>query len=160
MAEFNAGDQLTAAKLNRRGIQLRGNRVSVSTGSTSSTAVGVERVDSISVISGRTYVINVSCHPNSTVITDTLRIEVRGSTSGNATTSSGVLASGQAFPIAGTPLCLRFVYPAGSTATLSILLCQARNGGSGTCSLFADGTRNTELWIEDMGVAADTGVDV
>lgn len=159
MAEFAAGERLTAAKVNRRGIQKYGRRDSTSSNATSSTAVGVLRVDSISVVSGRSYVINVSCHSNSSVGTDNIRVEVRGSTSGNATTSSSVLASGQFYdtPRART---WRFVYIAGATATLSILLCVARDTGSGNCTLFADGTRNTELWIEDMGVATDTGVDV
>lgn len=160
MPEFSAGERLTAAKLNRRGIAKYGMRPTTSTTSASSTAVGVLRVDSISVVSGRSYIINISCHPNSSVVTDSIRGEVRGSTAGAATTASAVLASGQFTTNFGVPVTFRFVYLAGSTATLSMLLCVARATGSGNCSLYADGTRNTELWIEDMGVATDTGVDV
>lgn len=161
MAEFAAGERLTAAKVNRRGIQKYGRRDSTSSNASSSTAVGVLRLDGISVVSGRIYVINVSAHPNSSVTTDNIRIEVRGSTSGTATTSSSVLVSGQLyFPVLYGPRTWRFAYVAASTATLSILLCVGRDTGTGNCNLFADGTRNTELWIEDMGVATDTGVDV
>lgn len=161
MAEFGAGNEPTAAQLNRRGIGKYGRRDGSSSGASSSTAVGVLRVDSISVVSGRSYVIQFACHPTSTVTTDNIRIEVRGSTSGSATTSSSVLASGQLYRLfSAGPTTWRFVYIAGSTATLSLLLCVARDTGTGSCSLFADGTRNTELWIEDMGVATDTGVDV
>lgn len=113
------------------------------------------------MVSGRIYVINYSCHPNSSVGTDVARIRVRGSTSGNATTSSTALASSTTYAAIAGPREWRFAYAAAATATLSILLCVARDTGSGNVNLFADGgDRNTELWIEDMGVASDTGVDV
>lgn len=160
MPEFAAGEILTADKLNRRGIPKYGLRTSTSTGSTSATSVGVLRLDSIAIVSGRSYVVNVSCHPNFTVTTDTSRLDIRGSTSGTATTSSALLPAGQMITMFGVVMCFRIVYIAATTGTLSVLLCVARNSGSGTCTIFSDGTRCTELWIEDMGVATDTGVDV
>lgn len=161
MPEFAAGEILTATNLSRRGIAKYGRRNTTSSNSASTTAVGVLRLDTISVVSGRSYVINISCHPNSTVTTDNIDITVRGSTAGNATTASPVLTSGEFFiNQIGAPVVWRFVYIAGSTATLSILLCVARFTGTGNCNLYADGTRNTELWIEDMGIATDTGVDI
>lgn len=158
MAEFAAGQRTTASALNRRGIAKYGRRDSTSGSSTSSAAVGVLRVDNISVMSGRAYVINISAHLNSTVTTDNIRVEVRGSTSGNATTASGVLTSVQFFSVP-TAKTWRAVYIAPATATLSILLCVARDSGTGSCNLYGDGTRNTELWVEDMSSTTDTGTD-
>jgi hypothetical protein len=160
VAEFAAGQRLTSAALNRRGIIKYGRRDNSSSTANSSTAVGALRIDSISVVSGRAYVINVTCHPTSTVSTDNVRCEVRGSTSGTATTSSSVLTSGQWFQKLGDPQTFRFLYIAGSTATLSALLCIARDSGSGNVSFFGDGTRNTEIWVEDMAITTDTGTDV
>jgi hypothetical protein len=159
MADFAAGQRATAATLNRRGIVKYGRRDTSSSTTSSSTAVGALRIDGISVVSGRAYVINVSCHPTSTVSTDNVRCEVRGSTSGTATTSSSVLTSGQWYQKLGDPQTFRFVYIAPATATLSMLLCIARDSGSGNVNFYSDGTRNTELWVEDKGVITDTGVD-
>jgi hypothetical protein len=158
----NVNDLNTRLVASGQGIIAFGRRTTSSSGATSNTAVGVLRLDNISVVSGRGYIINFTCHPNSTVQTDNARIEVRGSTSGVATTSSSVLDSGQAFYLLGEAQTFQFVYIAPATATLSILLCVARDAGSGTVDLLANGTtRNTLLWVEEAGASVtDTGVDV
>lgn len=143
-----------------KGIIKYGRRDTHSSTANSSTAVGALRLDSISVAIGRAYVINVSCHPTSNVSTDVVRCEVRGSTTGTATTADSVLTSGQWFQSLGDAMTFRFVYIAGANATLSILLCIARFSGTGDVSFYGDGTRNTELWVEEMVVVSDTGVDV
>lgn len=144
-----------------RGIIAYAERNTVSPGASSSADVGALRIDNIPITSGRTYVICLGTHPNSTVLTDTFQGAVRGSTSGVATTSSPVLRNSQFFLPIGTPMPWRFTYRATVTGNLSILLCLSRFIGSGTCSYHADGVRNTEMWVESMGpTVADTGVDL
>src|SRR5690349_21528433 len=87
----NVNDVNTRLVANGKGIISYGRRDTSSSGSTSTTAVGVLRLDNISVVAGRSYIINVTCHPNSSVQTDNVRVEVRGTTSGTATTASSVL---------------------------------------------------------------------
>jgi hypothetical protein len=160
VAEFAAGQHTTSAVLNRRGFSKYGRRDSVSSTSSSSTAVGALRVDSIAVVSGRAYIIHISSHPNSTVAGDILRGEVRGVVGSTATASSPVLPSGQFVVTIGNPQAWSFVYIAASTGNLSIALCCARFSGTGAVSYYADGTRNTELWVEDMNPITDTGTDM
>jgi len=144
-----------------KGIIKYGRRTTSSTTATSSTPVGVERLDNINVIAGRAYVITVTCHPNSTVQTDNARVDFRASTSGVATTASAVMDDGQFFCLLGEEQTFSFIYIAPSTATLSVLLCVARDAGSGAVDLLANGTtRNTLLWVEEMNPVTDTGVDV
>jgi len=47
-------------------------------------------------------------------------------------------------------------YTPGSTNTLNIMLATFRNAGTGNVSLFADGSRNTDIEVWDAGV--DPGV--
>jgi hypothetical protein len=164
---FAAGQILTAALEGTsgplpQGVLLRGDRTSNS--STTTTEVGVLRVDSIPVVAGRLYRISTSPLVLSSTANDIVRANIRISTSGAATTSSTVLDFVQqpvvntSFPGAISLVCL---YPAGSTATLSILLTVNRQSGSGNASILAGSTFPAGVWIEDIGVdPGDTGVDI
>ena len=140
----------------------RARRITSSSGSASSTAVGVLRIDGIAVVSGRAITVRSgTLHPTSTITTDTIRLEIRVSTAGAATTASGILPGAQAFELFGNTSIIETTYVPPANQTLSLLLCVARETGSGTASLFADATRFTEFKIYDDGTdPGDTGVDI
>lgn len=156
-------NRLVTVESNRaRGIVKQGFVTTSSGVSTSSTAVAVMRLDSISLLSGRSYLISCpTLHPTSTVTTDNMRVEVRGSTSGTATTASAVIPGLQAFQLFGSSVTLQAVYQPASNETLSLLLCIARDTGSGNVTMFADATRLAQIIVYDQGLAVtNTGVDL
>jgi hypothetical protein len=153
-------DRVAAVESTRaRGIVKYGWRTTTSTNTAnSSTAVGVFRVDGISLLSGRAYSIRCpTLHITSTVTTDNTRVEVRYSTSGTATTASAVMPGLQAFQLFGSTVTLETIYQPGSNQTVSLLLCIARDTGSGTVSLFGDATRLYQVIVEDLGLAVTNG---
>ncbi len=169
MAEFAAGEILTAEKLNRRGIKARGRRDSASTGTT--TIVGVLRLDDVPILNGRSYRISATgLFGTSTVNNDRIVITIRYTTDGaTPSTTSAILPGGQAYQFiqivggsTGEDLSvLETVHEPGADQTLSLLLCVGRNLGTGTVGLFADTDHKIELKIEDVGVAVgDTGTDI
>lgn len=130
-----------------------GRRITNSTGSVTTTGVPVMRVNG-PVISGNQYRVRTgSIHPTSTITTDTIRCEIKFTMSGNASTGSPVLPGAQVYEAFGNSSIIDTVWTATSTGTLSTVLCVARESGSGTVSLFADGTRVTDVYIEDLGLA-------
>lgn len=141
----------------------RARRITTSSGSTSTTAVGVLRIDNIAVVAGRAITVRtISIHPTSTITTDTARVEIRFSTAGVATTASTVLVGAQIFELFGNSAKIETTYIPPANQTLSLLLCVARESGTGTVSLFSDATlRITEFKIYDDGTdPGDTGVDI
>jgi hypothetical protein len=138
-----------------------GRRVTSSSTSNSTTAVGVIRVNG-TIISGNKYRIRTGViHPTSTVTTDVARVEVRFSVSGNADSTSPVLPGALAYEAFGNTTSLDTVYTATANGTLSVALCVARETGSGNVSLFADGTRVTDLYIDNLGLSvASSGVNL
>lgn len=160
---FAAGDIITAAKLNAVVSQFVGwgERTTTSTGSTSATDVGVLRVSNIDLIGGRLYWVGYSCHPDSGTASDVCRTTVRYSTSGDATTSSTIMYKSRFYAaISSGPRHWMVGFLAPADATYSFLLCQARNSGAGTVTLFCDADRGTELFVDNVGVISDTGSDV
>lgn len=157
-------NRLVTVESNRaRGIVKYGFRTSTSTNTaTSATAVGVFRLDSISLLSGRAYSIRIpGLHITSTVTTDNMRVEGRFSTSGTATTASAVMPGLQAFQIFGSTVNLETIYQPGSNQTVSLILCIARDSGSGTVSLYGDASRLYQIIVEDLGLAvSNTGVNL
>jgi hypothetical protein len=145
-----------------RGSIAWGRRTTISSTSTSSTALGVLRIDNIALKAGRAYTIATgTLHPTSTVNTDNIRLEIRISTSGTATTSSSVLVGAQAYEVYGNTSMLRAKYVPGADQTVSILLCVARESGTGNVQLYADGTRITEMDVIDDGPSvSNTGTAV
>lgn len=139
-----------------------GKRTTASSTATSSTAVGVLRLDSINLKAGQDYtVVTGTLHPTSSVTTDNMRLEIRYSTSGNATTSSTVLAGLQAFEVYGNTSLLRAKFQCVADVTVSLLLCIARDTGTGNVQVYADGTRITEMEVRHDGpTVANTGVAV
>jgi hypothetical protein len=146
-----------------RGLIVRSRRVTPSAGSGSSTAVGVRRVDNIAGRAGQALTVETSTlHPTSTNPGDNIRVEIRYSTSGVATTASPVLPGAQAYEAFGNTTNLKTTYTPVGNETISLLLCVARDTGVGTATLYADATlRFTEIYVRDEGVdPGNTGTDV
>jgi len=144
-------------------IIARGTRTTVSTLTT--TIVGVLRLDSIVVYSGRSYRFTVNCMgPKSTVALDTVLTELRYSTSGAATTSSTVMPGGQGYfkePAndSATTFVMAPTYDPPANQTLSVLLTVSRALGTGNISMYADASHMLQISVDDIGVAvANTGV--
>lgn len=125
------------------------------------TDVGVLRLDNVPIVAGRLYRIVYVAHPGGPA-SAVSRTQLRTSMSGAATIASAALAASRAVQQVGSgAICLSTPYPAAVTGTLSVILCHARDSGTGTPELFADGNRVTSLWVEDAGVdPGDTGVDL
>ncbi len=121
------------------------------------------RLDNKPIVVGQSYSIVCLVHPTSTVTTDNMRVEIRYTTNGTTpTTASPILQGLIGYQSFGPPMCLMAEYVAsGSDSLLSLILCVAREAGSGTVSLYADGARTTEMKIYRSGFdVGDTGVDL
>jgi hypothetical protein len=145
-------------------IIARGNRTT-SSGTTTS-EVGVLRLDDVPLIAGQLYLIMTSSLAlNSTTSGDAIGGTLRYTTDGSTpnATSSARLASVHA--LAGSsspalPLVAKFV-PASNLA-FSVVLTVVRWSGSGTVSMIADANHpDIDLMIISSGAApADTGTDI
>jgi hypothetical protein len=151
-----------------RGMLMRGRRDTAST--TTTTIVGVLRLDDQAILLGRGYEIAVSgIFCTSTVNNDRALVSVRHTTDGSTpTTSSTVIPAGESYQIvtvgavtgedSGT---LLIYYAPAANQTLSLLVCVARNSGTGSVGMFADGTHKLDISIKDVGAAkTDTGTDI
>jgi hypothetical protein len=152
------------ADVNLRKASSRGIRTTNST--TTTTEVGVLRLDGITVTLGRLYLIETSTLVlSSTVANDVLRCPLRASTAGAAGTGSTQVGMAQAtMPNTTNPgpgLVARCLYVPGATGTLSVLLSVARQQGTGNVSILAASTFPIQLWVHDMGPdPGDTGVSI
>lgn len=165
----NAGQKLTAATYNTDvlggTVIKRGARTTNS--STTTTEVGVLRVDGAATKAGRLYAVTTNVvGVDTSVANDGGRLNLHYATGGSAaTTSSTVLdlaqqlipnaAHSEHFSASAT------YAPGGSDQTLSVLLCVARSTGSGSVGVLADPTFPCELLIWDVGEdPGNTGVAI
>lgn len=136
-----------------------GERTSAS--STTTTEVGVVRIDGIDVKAGRAYRIGTtSLALSSSVSGDTVRAIIRHTTDGStATTSSSGMTQTQQVMDSTTQsnnADISFLYRPAADQELSLLLTVARVTGTGNASIFADGgASRLQLVVEDDG--PDTG---
>lgn len=150
-------------EIDLRGIVARANRPTNSTGTTTS-EIGVVRLDNVAIKANRLYVVRTNgLDMFSTVAGDTIKVNIRYSTSGVATTSSTLLVSDyeRAHVAGGAGGGTMTIYEdlpvQGSDTTMSILLSFLRNTGTGTCTLLA----NIKMFVEAHGSdPGDTGVDL
>lgn len=145
-----------------RGLLVRSRRVTPSAGSTGAT-VAVRRADGIVIRAGECMRVDTSTlHPTSTNPGDNIRVEIRYSTSGVATTASPLLPGAQAFEAFGNTTSLSTTYTPAVTETISLLLCVARDTGSGTASLYADAVARIieMLAFDDKIDVGNSGVDL
>jgi len=141
----------------------RHRRTTTSAGSTSNSAVAVARLDGVPGIPGRALTVRTgSLHPTSTNTADTMRCEIRYAVGGAAaTTASTVLPGALIFENWGNTGQLEATIVPGSNTTYSFLLCFARELGSGTATLFADGNRLIEIKAYDESEdPGSTGVNL
>jgi hypothetical protein len=146
------------------GIQARGNRTTSST--TTTTEVGVLRLDDIPIYAGRTYRIWTSpLRLDTSVANDVARANIRYTTDGSTpTTSSTVMTNAQALlaNIAdGDSVDICIDYSPSADELLSLLLCVARQSGTGNISIIAASTTPINMVVEDIGLdPTDTGTDI
>lgn len=161
MTVFLAGHLMTAPELSQGGIIARGRRGTTS--STTTSEVGVLRIDGVVVRQGRLYEIGTTPLATiSTVAGDHSGARVRYSTSGLATTASTVLMTsvGYTSSAANTTPTIWAKFIPGADQTLSLILTVVRIAGTGTVSILINsGSPDIEIWIRDAGTdPGDTGV--
>lgn len=159
---LTAGTKLRTSNL--AGVVARAVRTTTSANAASTTDVAVLRLSNVLLLNGQEYSIRTGClSPNSSVSGDIVRVEIRYRTDGtDASITDTVLPGSQGFSLVGssTPtITLDCEYIPSGTQTLSVLLCVARLGGSGNCTIVADGTQRTiELKVISNGSSVlDTG---
>jgi hypothetical protein len=148
-----------------QGVIARGNRTSNSTATSGTTEQGVLRVDSIPVYAGRLY--RIWTGPiiiDGSVANDAVRMVVRASTSGSATTASTQLAIAQGVVSnIALPECFEIdiPYAPASDGTLSVLMSIVRQSGTGVFQALGASTIPINLVVSDEGLdPGDTGTDI
>jgi hypothetical protein len=131
----------------------------VSSSSTTTTEIGVLRVDGIALKAGRHYRVTTSTLLiASSVSTDVVTVRFRSTTDGStATTSSTQLDLNSAIYnfTAGPGMTMAVDINPVSDIVLSLLLTVARTAGTGNVSLVGGVTFPIGFWVDDMG--PDTG---
>lgn len=155
----------TDATSKGRGLVKWGQRTTASL--TTTTEVGVLRVDGISLVAGRQYRIWTSpLHMDSTVTNDEIRSRLRYNTAGTATTASAGLPGAMAHvrqtdANVSEDKSITVTYTPATNETMSLLLTVARIAGTGNVSLVnaPDAENTVQLMVEDIGPAqAQSGV--
>jgi hypothetical protein len=160
MAQIVAGQTLTASLLNRKLNRCiaRGRRTTNSSSTTSTTSVGVLRLDDKPIRAGVTYRITHKVTGDTTTSTDTLRSLVRYTVDGSTPTTSSTLLPGSGGETSftsgssGSTLIVVTDYVPVVDETLSLLLCIQHTLGTSAIIAQADGgIFLTEMYIDDMG---------
>lgn len=140
--------------------------IRTSNSSTTTTEIGVLRIDDIPILSGHRYKIETnSITLHSSVANDVVRATIRYTTDGSTpTTSSTALCDAQLSAVNTTFPATNLAsgsYVPGSNQTLSALLTVSRQSGTGNAQLLGSATFPIELYINDFGPdSGDVGTDV
>lgn len=128
--------------------------------STTTTEIGVLRIDGIAVKSGRHYRISASTNVNSSVSTDVITVRLRATTDGTtATTSSTQLE--QATQVAARSCPIMAELTPGADQTVSLLLTVGRTSGTGNVKIEGNAIYPICVWVDDMGPdTGDVGVEL
>jgi hypothetical protein len=161
---YLAGQKLRASDL-PGGFIRRSRRVSNS-GVSTGVAIGVLRIDNIPIVSGRIYTLNVSpMYFVSTVVSDTIEVDLRTSTTGIASVGSPVYSAlvddvkTASSATVNRTKGMSIDYISATTGNLSLLLTVCRIGGTGSCQLGASANQPLDLWITDEGAdPGDSGI--
>lgn len=162
----NAGDVIFAADVNN-GPRLiaRHKRTSNATATSGSTEQRIMRIDSIALTGGKLY--RICTGPiivDGSVANDAVRLILRASSSGTATTSSTQLAIDQTVvPNISLPqaLLVDADYAPAGDETLSVLVSYVRQSGTGVFQALGDATFPMLLRVYDCGDdPGDTGTDI
>lgn len=129
--------------------------------STTTSEIGVRRLDSIPIVNGCMYIIQSGPMYIQSTTGDIVNIRFRGNTAGNATTASTQI--GQAFQtitnsVQPTSGILTVKYVATTTGNLSVLLSVGRASGSGNALVFGE----SEFWVTVGNIIdpGNTGTDI
>lgn len=168
MRTYSPGHILTAEELTDavEGMKARAVRDVTSSNSSSTAAVGIKRLDNITLVAGNTYTVEASGHPNSATVADNLRREVRYSIGGTASASSTVLKGSVSFaPVSAGGYFWRTTFTCGDSGypgagVGSFALCFARDSGISACNFFVDATRDTQFRVYRDGEKAASGTDL
>lgn len=144
-----------------------GSRATNST-TTTTTEIGVLRVDSIPAISGIGYMVwSTPLAGDSTVTTDEIGMRARFDTTGAAATTASAIMPGttleyrQADANVSEERVFSTLYVPGANQTLSILLTVRRIAGTGNVSILGTANIPTAMFVTAAGTApADTGVAI
>lgn len=145
------------------GVLARARRETSST--TTTTEVGVLRLDDVLVYLGRSYRVSWAALGDSSVANDVIQANARYTTDGSTpTTSSTIMQLTTDLQVnASTSVSLNgeVVYTPTADETLSVLLSAQRTAGTGSVGLIGSATFPIQLVVEDVGPdVTDTGVDV
>ncbi len=164
------GDVTYASDLN--GVESRvlelnlhawGQRLTDSSSTSGTTELAVLRVDSLDLKAGKFYEVRTgNLRPDLTTATDRVKVTLRYSSSGAATTSSleiGRVESATVGDLNSLPSFSGWLAPTSDEATASVLLSISRPTGAGTFFLEADPNRGIEIFVICHGDApGNTGV--
>lgn len=162
-----AGDPIYPADFDPlpRGVLYYGNRTSAAGPTSGSTELGVLRIDSMTLKSGRMYKVEVTpVRPDTTVSGDGVKTVLRYNSGGTATTASTEIGRSES-NMTGVdqdmvPPPVGFILPGSDTTTGSVLYSVVRFSGTGTITITPD-SPGVYLTVTDLGTApSDTGVDV
>lgn len=172
MADLSAGTLLTASIFNmkvRKRIA-RARRVTNSSSSTSTTEVGVLRLDDIPLLAGHNYKITYQVHMDTatSAANNTARELLRYTTDGSTpTTSSGILPGSGSEATFGNIANVESIhvetdYSPVADELLSLLLTIRHVAGTDAVIAQADGSVfHTQVYVDDMGDdPGEIGVDV
>jgi hypothetical protein len=164
----DSGQELLASTLNSaypKGIVYRAKRSATKTGIT--TEVGVVRLDSITITSGRAYRITTGGMGLNSSVSEQAQIVARlrvDTTGAAATTSSTALGFDAVNTLAGSGSGageVEFHYYASSSVTMSVLLTVVRSAGAGTITCTGPDAAGAEIVVEDLGLTvAASGTDI
>jgi len=147
-------------------IVKRGRRITAT--ATTTTILGVLRVDSIAVVAGRAYGIHTSGLAIDGATAAAIgRAEVRHTTDGSVPGTGSALLPGAwtrdqtSNTIDGTIQAINGFYFPSTSHTLRILLCIASGAGAVAVQILGDATFPIDLVVTDMGEdPGDSGVDI
>lgn len=150
----------------RTGLAVRGKRTTSS--STTTTEVGVLRVDGIPLTAGHVYrVSSGTLLLDTSTNNDAVDARIRYDNTGASATTSSTTMPGALFRVrladnavaeSGIIVC---TYTPASNETLSILLTVGRFSGAGNENIFGDGTATIEIFCEDYGTdSGNVGISI
>lgn len=169
-----AGEIITDTKYNGdidlgpKGLLARAERVTSS--STTTTTIGVLRLDDVQLEASRAYLIVTSpLNVDSSTGTDDVKTKITftadGSTptTGSTTLPETIVGGDVGGGGTGAPIMpITALYqPTGGAELLSLLLCVTRTAGAGNAYIYGDATQKIQITVHDLGLAvSDAGTDI
>lgn len=150
----------------RTGILAIGVRTTNSSTTTTSTGIGVLRLDGIPIAAGHRIEMKTNSIPlHSTVVGDIVRATIYYTTDGSTPTTSSTALNDAQLSVANTTFpntgITSGTYTPASNQTLSVLLGVSRQSGSGNSQLLGSAAFPIELTVVDLGIdTGDVGVDL